>query len=220
MDSLTPFPRFSQRGFTLTEMAVVLIIVALLIGGMMLPLSAQQDIRRATETQRQLGEIAEALYGFAATHAALDGKPYLPCPDTDNDGLENRGGTACTAPEGTLPWATLGIGREDAWGNAFRYRVAGTFSDGATGFTFLTPGDLRVCTSAACTQTLGSTLPAVFLSLGKNGAAGSQPDELANLDGNTDFVRHDGDSSGFDDLVAWLPMTLLVNRMISAGRLP
>ena len=33
-----------SRGFTLTEMAVVLVIVALLIAGVMIPLSAQQDI--------------------------------------------------------------------------------------------------------------------------------------------------------------------------------
>jgi prepilin-type N-terminal cleavage/methylation domain-containing protein len=38
------------RGFTLTEMAVVLVIVALLIAGMMLPLSSQQDNRARKET--------------------------------------------------------------------------------------------------------------------------------------------------------------------------
>jgi len=124
-------PTFSQRGFTLTEMAVVLVIVALLIGGMLLPLSAQQDIRYVVDTQKQLSDINEALLGFAASKAP----PYLPCPDTNGDGQEDRAGGTCAAgQEGDLPWATLGLGRQDAWGNAFPYRVHARYSDRTTGF--------------------------------------------------------------------------------------
>jgi prepilin-type N-terminal cleavage/methylation domain-containing protein len=229
MDSLKPAvppaPSFikRKRGFTLTEMAVVLVIVALLIGGMILPLSAQQDIRYVAETQKQLTDIGEALYGYAASHAASDGRPYLPCPDTDGNGTENRTGTACTSQEGNLPWADLGLGRQDAWGNAFRYRVAATFSNNATGFALMTVGDLRVCSTAACAMTLGANLPAIILSPGKNGAGTvTDADELANLDGNTDFVQRNlsGNTTGYDDLVVWLPPSLLLQRMVSAGRLP
>ncbi len=211
------------RGFTLTEMAVVLVIVALLIGGLMLPLSAQQGIRYVTETQKQLADISEALYGYAASHAASDGKPYLPCPDTDGNGTENRTGTACTNVEGNLPWADLGLARQDAWGNTFRYRVAATFSNSTTGFTLMSVGDLRVCTAAACAMTLGVNLPAIILSPGKNGAgATADADELENLDGDTDFVQRtlSGNTTGYDDIVAWLPPSLLFQRLVNAGRLP
>lgn len=217
MDSMKP------RGFTLTEMAVVLAIVALLIGGMILPLSAQQDIRRNTETQQLLADISEALYGFAATHSASDGKPYLPCPDADGDGIENRSATPgpCVNPEGDLPWATLGIGREDAWGNRLRYRVSGAFSNSAAGFTLQSAGDLRVCETGACAVVLGSALPAIVLSRGKNGGSvPSNADELKNLDGDTDFVQQTGTTTGFDDLLVWLPPSLLIHRMVIAGRLP
>lgn len=226
MDSLThavlPAPSF-QRGFTLTEMAVVLVIVALLISGMILPLSAQQDIRYVAETQKQLADISEALYGYAASHTASDGKPYLPCPDTDGNGTENRTGPACTNQEGFLPWADLGLARQDAWGNAFRYRVAATFSNNATGFTLMAVGDLRVCTTAACAMALGANLPAIIFSTGKNGAGTTTDvDELENLDGDTDFVQRtsSGNATGYDDLVVWLPPSLLFQRMVSAGRLP
>ncbi|MEW5781274.1 MAG: type II secretion system protein [Pseudomonadota bacterium] len=220
--AVPPAPTFRQQGFTLTEMAVVLVIVALLIGGMILPLSTQMDLRNVAETRKQLSDIVEALYGFAASHAASDGRPYLPCPDTDGDGIENRSGGSCTNQEGILPWSTLGLGRQDAWGNPFRYRVTASFSNSTTGFTLLTGGDLRVCTTSACIATLGTQLPAVILSAGKNGlATPTDADELANLDGNTDFVMHDSaNTTSFDDLVVWLPAAILFNRMISAGKLP
>lgn len=209
-----------ERGFTLTEMAVVLVIVALLIGGMLMPMSAQQDIRYVTETQKLMADVSESLYGFAASHAAGDGKPYLPCPDTDGDGAENRTGGACTNPEGTLPWATLGFGRQDAWGNALGYRVTAAFSNNVTGFTLSSAGDLRICESGACTAAIASAVPAILLSRGKNGAATpTDADELENTDGDTDFVQHD-QSAGFDDLVIWLSPNILYNRMISAGKLP
>lgn len=59
------------RGFTLAEMAVVLVIVALLIAGMMLPLSAQQEIRARQETEKTLSDIREALLGFAVANGRL-----------------------------------------------------------------------------------------------------------------------------------------------------
>jgi prepilin-type N-terminal cleavage/methylation domain-containing protein len=226
MDSLTavpPAPTFSQHGFTLTEMAVVLVIVALLIGGMILPMSAQQNIRNVTETQKLLADIGEALYGYAASHAAGDGKPHLPCPDTDGDGRENRAGNACAAPEGDLPWSDLGVGRQDSWGRPLRYRVTAAFANNANGFQLPTAGDLRICENAACTTVVATAVPAIILSRGKNGGiAPADADQQENTDADTDFVQRtpSGDEAGFDDLLAWLPTSILVNRMISAGRLP
>ena len=82
---MTVMPRLRTKGFTLTELTIVLVIVALLVGGMMLPLSAQRNLQSVRETQKQLSDVSEALSGYAASHRAGDGKPYLPCPDTDND---------------------------------------------------------------------------------------------------------------------------------------
>lgn len=225
MDSLTPAvppaPSFSL-GFTLTEMAVVLVIVALLIGGLLLPLAAQQDLRNVAETRRLLGEASEALYGYAATHFANDGKPYLPCPDTNGDGRENRDGDTCAQQEGDLPWADLGVGRRDAWGNPLRYRVSAAFSDKAAGFSLTKEGDLRVCEERACTHVLADQVPAVIFSRGKNGNDNNtaDADEQENMDDDNDFVQHPPLPNGFDDLLVWLPRSILVHRMIQAGRLP
>ncbi len=65
---------FRQRGFTLIELAIVLFVVALLLGGMLLPLAAQQDIRNYGDTQKILVEARDALLGFAVAN------DRLPCP--------------------------------------------------------------------------------------------------------------------------------------------
>lgn len=62
------------QGFTLAELAVVLAIVGLLLGGLLMPLTAQYDLRRRQETEKSLADIREALIGFAA----INGR--LPCP--------------------------------------------------------------------------------------------------------------------------------------------
>lgn len=224
------------RGFTLAEMAVVLVIVALLIAGMVLPLSAQQEIRARQETEKTLSDIREALLGYAAGHMASDGKPYLPCPDTDNppDGVENRSASpgACSAQEGTLPWVDLGLGRNDAWNNRFRYAVTAAFSNNATGFALQSAGTFTICAdSANCAATaVANAVPALVLSHGVNGAgafntgggintAPTGADEVENTNGNTTFVSRVSDG-GFDDLVTWVPSTVLMNRMLTSGKLP
>jgi len=226
--------RHADSGFTLAELAIVLIIISLLAGGLMTTLGAQLDMRNNAETQQRLQEARDALLGFAASRTAGDGKPYLPCPDTDGDGLENRAGAACAAYDGTLPFADLGISGLDGWSNRFRYHVQPNFSRNDVGFTLSTAATLRVCDQAACTSVLANNLPAIVLSHGKNGfgattsgnlalPAPSSADELENSDGDANFVSHTPSSPGpneFDDQVAWLSPNILYNRMIAAGRLP
>jgi prepilin-type N-terminal cleavage/methylation domain-containing protein len=202
-----------QRGFSIIEMAVVLLVITLLLGSLLVPLATQVEQRQVSETERALEEIREALLGFAAA------KGYLPCPDratggtggandTANDGVEdfNAAGN-CTAPngEGNLPWATLGVVGTDVWGNRFHYEPATTFAQRAPAATFTltsTSASLRVCTTNACTTQLtvaGDGPVAVVFSHGKNGfgaingntgtanPAPTSPDEQGNTDGGSNF---------------------------------
>jgi prepilin-type N-terminal cleavage/methylation domain-containing protein len=50
--------RRRSDGFTLTELAVVLAIVALLLGGLMYTLAAQTDQRNFEETRRRLEQAS------------------------------------------------------------------------------------------------------------------------------------------------------------------
>jgi prepilin-type N-terminal cleavage/methylation domain-containing protein len=211
-----------QSGFSLIEMAVVLVIIGLLVTGLLLPLSAQIDQRNYNETEREMSEIRDALVGFALSNAAANGNPYLPCPDTDGDGFENRVGSACVNPPvGGLPWATLGLGRIDRWGNAYIYRVTQAFADSNNGFNLGTPRDIEV-RGAAAGPIIAANIPAIIVSKGKLGA-GAGVDEVENSDGDVVFVdrtQTNAVGNAYDDAVVWLPTAILMNRMVAAGRLP
>lgn len=131
---------FPARGFSLIELSIVLLVVALLGGSMLLGLSAQRDNAANREANRQLEEAREALLGFTLSQGRL------PCPAApDKNGEESPlGGGNCSHPwTGYLPGITLGIQplneqgyAIDPWGNPLRYAVT----------TFTNPA----CTPAAC----------------------------------------------------------------------
>ncbi len=128
-------------GFSLIEMAVVLAIVALLLGGLLPMISGQMEQQHRVETRKQLDEIRSSLIGFSVANGRL------PCPDTDNDGNENfltpaaavvvnnapytGQSTKINSPcngGGTLPYNQLGVSPKDDFDNAFIYNVTPIFS--------------------------------------------------------------------------------------------
>jgi prepilin-type N-terminal cleavage/methylation domain-containing protein len=145
-----------MRGFTLIELAVVIAIVGLLLGGLLIPLATHVDAKRVSSTQDSLDEIKQAIYGYAVSSNPMPGAHYpqitsrLPCPDcmesTDDhcnvlpaddigDGEEDyyaypgEGFTGCATYEGNVPWVSLGVGQFDSWNRNFRYRVTDDFAD-------------------------------------------------------------------------------------------
>jgi prepilin-type N-terminal cleavage/methylation domain-containing protein len=118
--------RTTSAGFTLAEMAIVLVIVSLLLGGLIVPLSAQMDMRNVNDTQKTINDIRDALLGFSSANGRL------PCPASNvSNGVESLSGGACTNPyDGLVPAVTLGIGPTDsngfaidAWGNRIHYAL-------------------------------------------------------------------------------------------------
>lgn len=220
-----------QRGFSLLEMAVVLVIVGLLLGGSLGAAGALQARQRYAGTEAQLAEIRDALVAFAIAHRRL------PCPadpaiaDTvAGAGLERVPTAAgCTGgTSGAVPWATLGVAQTDAWGRRFTYRVSATFARQAPAFTLIDVGDNVVRNGAAVV--LCAAAPAVIVSHGANARGSSGPGgtlsaaspdarEQENADGDAEFVV-DAAADGYDDLVAWMPGTILGYRMLQAGALP
>lgn len=220
--------RTPPAGFTLTELAIVLVIVALLIGGMMVPLSTQRDLQKSRETGHRLSEIKEALLGFAAIYVRL------PCPTTETDPASNKYGledATCVEVEGYLPWRSLGIRETDAWGSVrssttdpfvgyWRYRVDKNFVTSIS-ITTATGSALVVQDNNgnALTATAHSPVAIVYsagpdlVANGKNEDTQSGP--------QTDPIYQSSDRSPtFDDQLIWIGRPLLFNRLISAGKLP
>lgn len=148
----------TSAGFTLIELAVALTIVALVIGGLAVPMSKRLAEQQYTDTQINIDKAVEALVGFAVLNKRL------PCPDiatlvADNrDGLEDAiaGGCGTGVDTGTinyanssdasgaswgdLPWQTLGLAapnNSDAWSNRLRYAVVTNFAMPTTAATNL-----------------------------------------------------------------------------------
>jgi prepilin-type N-terminal cleavage/methylation domain-containing protein len=121
------WPIRGAAGFTLIEMAIVIIIIGVIISIVSTVLPALIRTSKIKKAQAVLEKVDYALQGYISSNG------QLPCPDTDNpqDGLENRiAGTTpptddtCTAYVGRLPYATLGLSSAtDPWQNVVRYGV-------------------------------------------------------------------------------------------------
>ena len=140
-----PRERSAIRGFTLIEMAVVLVVVSLVLGSLLVPLASQVEQRRIQSTEQILEQARDALLAFAAVHRRL------PCPADPTGGQEKvtMATGACTNNPGFLPAATLGLSPLDAegfardgWGlekNRIRYAVSDltVSDDGSNPQTFV-----------------------------------------------------------------------------------
>jgi prepilin-type N-terminal cleavage/methylation domain-containing protein len=231
-----------QSGFSLIELAIVLVVVALLLGGLLVPLTTQIEQQKIRETQKAMEEIKEALIGFAI----VNGRLPRPAQSATN-GAENP--TTCAsrpsptseaACTGFVPWETLGVSKLDAWGKIFRYSVTPGFADAS--FSLTLSGSKNVKTREATPPfneiSLATNVPAVIFSYGarnlgtgdmgnilSNGSS-TNFDEVANDTASTTFYSRTSTEVSsppggeFDDLVTWLSPNILFNRMVAAGRLP
>lgn len=203
-------------GFSLVEIAVVLVILGFVLGALLLPLQAQRTQAFQLQTENTLDQAKKALLGYAVSRGRL------PCPAsaTSNTDAGSRGlesplpitGT-CTNVSGYLPAATLGIQPTDtfgfaidAWNNRIRYAVTQTNNAGAADANFTTANgmsnqgvtnlqpNLRVCsTSTGITAAMcSSAIETNFLTnsavavIFSIGATGAQASGGADEDANLD----------------------------------
>lgn len=183
------YPMNDNRGFSLIELAIVLLIISILIGSFVGTLGTRIENTHRSDTFDQLNKVRDAILGFAISNRRI------PCPAIATSGGQESpiGGGSCTVRNGFVPGGTLGLrgsyNRDDllldSWGNPIRYSVtaanadAFTTDDGMKAITMaaLTP-DLVICdmdtaddTDIACIPGTKVTdiVPFVIISLGKDG---------------------------------------------------
>jgi prepilin-type N-terminal cleavage/methylation domain-containing protein len=254
--------RVRHGGFSLIELAITLVIIAVLAAGLLVPLVNQIASRKTSVTDKVLLDVKDALMGYASANGRL------PCPATDtSNGVEGfaAGGGAgngnCASFYGFVPAVTLSINpiddqgyAVDGWGSAqnrLRYAVSNKTINGVAN-PFTSTGGMRnatigslagatlfyVCasgvgvvagTNCGTALTLTSSAPVIVWSVGANAAdGGTSVDEAQNPNpngGSADvvFVSHsisDSAANVFDDVVTWIGVSTLINKMIAAGQLP
>ena len=99
------------RGATLVEMAIVMAVVGLLLWASLSTMRALEERRQLEAEMNRLETVRDAIVGYALRHRTRareirfvnanapevsrvfklpGGRPYLPCPDWDGDGYEDR----------------------------------------------------------------------------------------------------------------------------------
>jgi prepilin-type N-terminal cleavage/methylation domain-containing protein len=207
-----------DQGFTLIELAIVLVIIGVLAGTFLATLGSRIETTRRAQAAKEMDVIKQALYGYAISQT----NPHLPCPDCrtpgpgcpagaikNNDGAEDRtvaGACDVGNTPGNIPWKTLGLGSGDPWGDRYTYWVASSAADSSVGGGIVLTGSMG--NTATIKTRVGGALAdisdsavAVIIAQGKNGYGGisvqnvSMPavpaanvDEIDNLDNNRIFI--------------------------------
>jgi prepilin-type N-terminal cleavage/methylation domain-containing protein len=198
-----PLKRFDNKGFTLIEIAIVMVIIGLLAGGGASLMGILSERKTRNETIEYLNEGKASLVNFAQ----INGR--LPWADSSGDGLEDSGVSA-----GSFPYRTLRSGPADPQKRSLRYALNSALGASLSSTCSALRSGLTGSPLVVDSDGSSASFPvaAVLVSSGPKDADGDGnvfDDETSgthlgdNRDGIPNYIRHPPDA-GFDDLVVYL----------------
>jgi len=201
--------RRRAEGFTLVEMALVMLILGFLFTGLFSSISGWIENRRYSDTRQRMEQVIDALIGYA-----LVNNGGLPAADADGDGIADPGSN-----RGTLPWKTLGLDEVtnfDAWQHPFVYHVDEAYRVNVPAVPPDTITGLRVenLSGKKLTTDNPEAPVAVLVSFGRNGIGDDNNGNANNLYTSNVTVEN------FDDEVRWISRYLLLGKLVDTGGWP
>jgi len=198
-----------QKGFTLIEIAIVMVIIGLLAGGGISILKLLTERKARNENMDYLQQTKETILSFAN----INGR--LPRPDTNGDGQEDACANPCV---GLLPFINLNIAPTDAYQRGVKYEISDNPENLRTdrGTTCITLSTWNPASgSGPLMVDIGPTAPfavaAILVSGGPMDAdgAGGAFDAIAgvgggnNITGVPNYIRS-SPTNTFDDVVVFI----------------
>lgn len=193
---------FKQKGFTLVELAITLVILGILIGGAIPLLSALIKQKKRSSTISYMEDVKKAIINFSEIHGRL------PFADRNGDGIED-GNTY----SGLLPYATLGVRPVDSYSRRLKYELNRSLgSDRYTTCNALKngiSGDPKVVDANGSSKAFSVSF--VIVSAGARDADmdGNVFDKITsgsytgdNTNGRPNYICHPP-TNGFDDIVIY-----------------
>lgn len=180
--------RTNIAGFTLLELSIVLVVIALLTGFSVMLGVAQVNAARSAQTYEKMNAIEQALLTYRRANNRLPCPAVMTLPlsnsnfgvaDTDNDcdGVTLLSGGSNRGRWGAVPVITLGLPADfafDGWGSLFQYSVDWgiTATNAFTTYPIsnTTIGDLQVNDASGTSITTKAIY--VLMSYGQNGIGG------------------------------------------------
>ncbi|NOY62568.1 MAG: prepilin-type N-terminal cleavage/methylation domain-containing protein [Gammaproteobacteria bacterium] len=213
--------RWQQRGFTLIEIAIAMVIVSVVLSGMLALLFSQLENSRISSSHDKQRAIEQSIVNFLLRNNRV------PCPAVATNasgsagygveaatpgtctGATQVGSGGSTSSRGVVPWVTLGISDEqalDGWGHRFTYQVIRSQTNLSAPTVSGLTGFMALFDRAGGNQiNPGNEAVVMLVSHGKNGrgaylpATGSRltvppsasSDERENSDNDNNFVQKD-----------------------------
>lgn len=207
---ISPASAARRRGFTLIEVAIVLVIVGIAAAMLLGASEALMGNQKRQSVRVRLDAVEAALTNFVALNKRLpcpaDGRIASGAAGAGLEALTPGPGTCVAAvmTHGVVPWTTLGLAESDAtdpWNGRLTYRVDPALAQAAPLPLLMNmsncdpsssgpagPGAVCMTPVAPCTGGAGCTSPAAFL-------AGKGLDVWDNQNGATGWATRQNNSA-------------------------